>query len=478
MGYRYGVAVPANSGGKKFVWGIECLDELIGKAIESGAFVLVAGHPGAGKTLLAATICYANAVRGTPCLYVSFQEPKEIFLKRMKSFNMDFSELESKDFFKYHKVPVIVDRDLVSTLVNELTEYSKRYKVIVLDSFTPVGRIIEGNAEVRALLQNFFYGISKLEDVLLIGVAEVPLGKRTLDLGDVEFVSDVVVLLKYVLEKGLITRFMELRKAREAPLTVGEVPFKIIEGVGIRAFLPPLLEEIPTPMQGVRYEYPCKELNDMLGPVTAGSSILIVSPADLRSTEAYMPGIVMLYTALKHKLKTLVVSYVRTSTTFEDYLISKASAISPDAVELTRRFINELLQIEYINPASMSLGELYTYEIELVRKHRPQLLMLYRVDIPTRTHGTKDPEKYFMYMWNQLLWYRMQGITTVRYSTYMSRDFYRRSASVSDAIVRLVKSKDDGSSFLYVWTEGRDPQIIRFTTLNKCVEDFITGLRR
>lgn len=54
----------------KFVFGIETLDEHLGSSIAYGALAVVAGHPGAGKTTLASTICYRNALQGRKCLYI------------------------------------------------------------------------------------------------------------------------------------------------------------------------------------------------------------------------------------------------------------------------------------------------------------------------------------------------------------------------------------------------------------------------
>ncbi|MEM2020672.1 MAG: ATPase domain-containing protein [Zestosphaera sp.] len=467
------VPVVSSKGGG-YVWGVESLDDILGGVVSSGALVLVAGYPGSGKTLLAATVCHANAVRGFPCLYVSFQETKEVFFRHMKDFNMDFSDLESRDLFMYYRIPVIVDPSLVNTIVNELSKHSSKYRVIVIDSFTPLERVIEKEAEARALLQNFFYNLTKLERSLILVIAEVPLGRKALNLGDSEFIADVILLMRYKLDKGLMTRFMEVRKAREAPVSLGEIPFKIVDGVGIHAFLPPLLEELPPALERT-YEYPCRIMNEILGPVKSGSSMLVVTPADARSTETYIPGLVTLSIALKHRLRTLIVSYVRTPYSLLNSILNYASKKSRETFEAVRELLDDLVRIEYVNPAAMSLEELYTYEIDLVRRYNPQILILNRVDIPTRIHGTKNPEKYFMYMWNELLWFRGQGVTTLRNSVYMSKDFFRRSASVSDLVVRLTRGKE-GELKLYVWGEGKNPRVIELRLLSECFDEFLEGV--
>lgn len=128
---------------------------------------------------------------------------------------MDFGELESRDLFKYYGLPIIMDPELINTLINELSTYSSKYKVLVVDSFTPLSRLIEKNSEIRAILQNFFYNLAKIEKSLVVLVAEIPMGREALNLGDIEFVSDVVLFLRQCMERGLVTRFIEIRKARK-----------------------------------------------------------------------------------------------------------------------------------------------------------------------------------------------------------------------------------------------------------------------
>jgi len=458
------------------VLGVESLDDILGKVVDFGALVLIAGNPGAGKTLLASTICYANASRGIPCLYVSLQETKEVFFRHMRDFSMDFGELESRDLFKYYGLPIIMDPELINTLINELSTYSSKYKVLVVDSFTPLSRLIEKNSEIRAILQNFFYNLAKIEKSLVVLVAEIPMGREALNLGDIEFVSDVVLFLRQCMERGLVTRFIEIRKAREAPVSIGEVPFKIIDKVGIRSFLPPQLEELPSIIRGVSYEYPCKELNEVLGPISAGSSMFVAIPADARSTENYVPGLVSLSLALKHKLKTLVIDYVRPPHTFIDSLLEYAAKKSPRSCDTLKKLVNELVSVEYVNPATMSLEELYTHEIELVRQHQPKLLILNRVDIPSRIHGIEKPEKYFTYLWNELLWFRKRGVTVVRISTYVNRESYLQNSSISETVVRLFKTLREPNLKIYLWSERKTPKIIDFQVLSKCLDEFVYGV--
>ena len=124
----------------QFTFGIDVLNEYFGSALTPGTTLLVAGNPGAGKTTLASTICYKNALKGLPCLYVSFVEDREKFLRIMKSLGMDFEKLEQENLFKYIRIPVIATEDVTDFLSSAINEEIKKQgtKVIVIDSVNPL----------------------------------------------------------------------------------------------------------------------------------------------------------------------------------------------------------------------------------------------------------------------------------------------------------------------------------------------------
>ncbi|MEM3926655.1 MAG: ATPase domain-containing protein [Desulfurococcaceae archaeon] len=59
--------------------GIEGLDQVIGESIYPGTLLVIAGHPGTGKTTLSSTICYSNALRRYKCLLSPSKRPRKSF---------------------------------------------------------------------------------------------------------------------------------------------------------------------------------------------------------------------------------------------------------------------------------------------------------------------------------------------------------------------------------------------------------------
>ncbi|MEM1816509.1 MAG: ATPase domain-containing protein, partial [Desulfurococcaceae archaeon] len=233
---------------KTFTTGIESLDRLIG-AIRAPYTILVAGHPGAGKTTLASTICYHNALKGRKCLYVTFYEDKDKLYSYMKKLGMPLSEVESKGLMRFLKLPAIHDVDSVVDVLNK--NVIEGFDLIVIDSITVLLEAVKDHTEKRAWLLNYFYQLPILVNGLLVLVSELPFGEERLGLGSIEFVVDAILILKHRVEDRLLLRLLEIRKARGAPIHVAEVPFTIAEGRGLLVYTQPVLEELPPGREAV-----------------------------------------------------------------------------------------------------------------------------------------------------------------------------------------------------------------------------------
>ena len=76
--------------------GIEGLNKFLGNFISPPYNIVIAGHPGSGKTTMASTICYSNALKGRKCLYISLQEDKEKLYEYMSKLGLNLKEAESR----------------------------------------------------------------------------------------------------------------------------------------------------------------------------------------------------------------------------------------------------------------------------------------------------------------------------------------------------------------------------------------------
>ncbi len=74
--------------------GIAGLDNMLYGGVPITNQVLIAGGPGAGKTLLCFEILYNNAKAGTPSVFITLEESPDDVLKNAKSAFIDFNDID------------------------------------------------------------------------------------------------------------------------------------------------------------------------------------------------------------------------------------------------------------------------------------------------------------------------------------------------------------------------------------------------
>ncbi len=260
--------------------GIEGLYDLLEGGFPRGNIVLLAGTPGAGKTTFAAKFIYEGAKRyGEPGVYLSFLEPKYDFIKYMKALGMDFEELERKGLFTYIEG---VQTQTVEGVEEALREFLKavlemRAKRAVIDSATAITQIV-GFRGSREIIKNAIIAGLKPLNVTALLIAELPIGTPVVGYGVEEFLVDGVIILRSIIENGVLIRKMEIRKMRGSEIPRAEVFFDIVPGKGIRVYVPEKIEEVPAPSEEIVYESPIPELTHVLGPsLSKGTQIAIIA---------------------------------------------------------------------------------------------------------------------------------------------------------------------------------------------------------
>ncbi|MEM4426921.1 MAG: ATPase domain-containing protein [Acidilobaceae archaeon] len=225
---------------KSFVFGIEHLDEFYKGALRPGMLITIAGHPGAGKTTLALIICLANILRGHRCLFVSTQEDESKLREHFENLGLGVSKYIETEELKFVKVPMPSSDEAVDTIVESIATLVLKHNpsIVVVDSISSLVKIL-ADIKRRALLQNFFSGLAKDIEGLVIVTVEVPLSTMYIeDTGDIEFVSDAIFVLKHLLVSGTLSRRMEIRKLRGHPISIAEIPFSFVKGSGIAVACP------------------------------------------------------------------------------------------------------------------------------------------------------------------------------------------------------------------------------------------------
>ncbi len=424
---------------KRFLFGVEGLDKYYSYALVPGTSILVAGHPGAGKTTFASMLCYSNAINGHPCLFISFGEHKEKFIRHMKNFNMNFEELEKKGLFRYVRFPLITSRSALDSFVGDLMNLVAKYKanVVVIDGITPMIQIFE-EPKARSFLQSVLYDVPHLINGLLVLIADLPFGEEKIGFGGIDFVVDIVIIMKHRIAHGLLVRTMELRKFRGAPITIAEIPFRIIPGKGIRVFMPPTLEEVSTTLKKMKIKYykmGIKEIDNVMGKISSNSVILLEKPSMLKYDE--LSFALFSHFILKNRIKTLVISYASTMQVFKEIFWLSLSDYGLEEEEQNKLYnaLEELVEFSFINPARYSLEELYSIEIELVNTSSPQLVVYVDSDVLLSLHGEREQIASSL-IYNQLLYNKLNNVLTLWTMTATETPAFRVKEALADYLIK------------------------------------------
>ena len=454
---------------KKFTIGISNLEDLLGTIIAPYT-ILIAGHPGSGKTTLAASVCYANALRGHKCLYLSLYEDKEKFYRFMDKLGLRFTDVESRGLFKYVSLPLTLN---VNDIVNAIGEVvSEGYDIVVIDSVTALLESIEGSATKRAWLLNYFYQLSKLINGLLILISELPYGEERLGLGSIEFITDSVLILKHRVEERFLVRLLEIRKTRGAPIYVAEIPFAIVQGRGIEILTPPLLEKIPE--QGEELSPPCNVHKETIGHFHRGFLVNVFYPSNTIYGKDAL--IYVLAFAIKNSMKILLISYISPPSTLIE-LISRTLERYGIDNEKALKIIEKYITVRAINPYAYSTSQLVAQELSLVNEFKPDIVVFHGAHVIRLI--ASNYASIFREVYNEVMYLKSRGINIVRIGNHIDDYTTNVEASISDVTFRSVHEyhEDDIKTRIYVFRRYREPIVFSLSDFVKCLEECVNIIR-
>jgi len=455
-----------------FKTGVEELDRLIGKALQPGSFIVVAGHPGAGKTTLASSICYANMLENKKCLYVSFQEDKEKLYRNLLSVSINFKEMEEKGLLRFLKLPLPAHDEAVEKFLDKMMELIVKNdpKVVVIDSITPLLNTVRDNIKARALLQNFFAEIPKEIKGLVVLIAEIPMMEEKIMIGDIEFVADAILILKHRVERNLLVRELEIRKIRGVPINLAKVPIAIIEGKGLVMHAPPVLEEIPSRPKKL-YEFPCSKLRDLFRGIRKGDVVYISYPSDNRMATLWLliVGIILI-----NNIKTVMISYKRSSEELKENMCEYLKNICTYEKKI-EELIKDKIKFYSINPAGVSMGIGSLWELSIIEKNNPDMVIFHSVDLPARIFNEKE---YLTSLINQILLLKKKGVIIVRIGSKDEK--YDLHASLADLVVRIdtVIKNNKPTPIIYAWKVGKEPIILDKEDIEYCIQEILHGINK
>jgi len=258
--------------------GIDYFDECILKnGFPDGSLILVAGEPGAGKTIFSATFVYNGAKKfGEKGIYISLAETKKEFYESMKQLGMNFEELENKGLFKFVDLVTVREETIkkeIELLMNEIIKFQP--KRIVVDSISVFAQVL-GVEGTRVFLHTMLGRFIKAYNSTALLIAEKAIGAEKIGYGIEEFVVDGVIVLRYQSFGEVTRRVMEIPKMRRKSIEKSCYEYVITQdGIEFLAVPELMREEMEYTLEKVTTGI--EKLDQMLdGGLYRGANVLIV----------------------------------------------------------------------------------------------------------------------------------------------------------------------------------------------------------
>lgn len=223
---------------EKIATGIPGFEVLTKGGIPRGRTTLVSGRSGTGKSIFALQVACSLAAEGEPAIYVAIEERPGDLEATANSLGFDAStlvkarELQFLDLRRPAQGPTHVTGEYdISGLCEILIARASSIgaKLIVIDSITALFRPRPDENTIRTLV---FQLVNTIEDrgLTLIITAEAPHDySRATTFGVEDYVCDLVLVLRNVIDGKRRRRSIEVQKYRRSAHYKGEYPFTITE---------------------------------------------------------------------------------------------------------------------------------------------------------------------------------------------------------------------------------------------------------
>ena len=196
--------------------GVAGLDKMLAGGFLSGTANLVRGAPGTGKTSLGLQYLVHGADLQQPGLLISFEEFPQSIQDDAKSLGWNLSSLEEQGLLHlYFTSPQVLLQSLstpsgpLSTLIMD-----KGIQRVVLDSVTHFTRITNENQQLRSIYNSLINALKREGVTSLLLAEEGRFDAQRTERGQLSFVVDTILLLRYVEIESAIQRAVAVLKMR------------------------------------------------------------------------------------------------------------------------------------------------------------------------------------------------------------------------------------------------------------------------
>ncbi|MBN2334071.1 hypothetical protein JXL21_00830 [Candidatus Bathyarchaeota archaeon] len=192
------------------------LDTLLDGGFLRNCMILLAGNPGAGKTILSSNFIYSGAVMDDePGVYACFAETRKRLIQDMKKFGIDFEPLMRRNKIEVLDLSIGSETEVQSAL-NQIFESitTLKAKRLVVDSIAAMAMGLETEFEKRHLIRLLYRLIIKT-GCTTVAITDIPWNSDRIGESIEEFVADGIILMEHHYDDaGNLTRHLRVTKMR------------------------------------------------------------------------------------------------------------------------------------------------------------------------------------------------------------------------------------------------------------------------
>ncbi|WP_437909904.1 ATPase domain-containing protein [Sorangium sp. So ce327] len=264
--------------------GVRNLDALFGGGLPKGSIVVVAGPPGAGKTILTQQICFHNASARTRVLYFStLSEPTAKTLRYLNQF--DFFDAGKIDGgIQFVDLGAILRTKGLDGAFRLVMDHVKKVKpsMVVIDSFKVFDDLAKSKEELRKFGYELAINLMAWETTtFLLG----EFGQSDIETNPLFSIVDGLIMINQRQESGEQRRVIQIVKMRGTDHSREEHSFAITRA-GIDVFAPRLtIHRAAVEGKEPRLKTGISRLDELLGDgIPRGSTLLIAGVAGTGKT--------------------------------------------------------------------------------------------------------------------------------------------------------------------------------------------------
>ena len=265
--------------------GVRNLDALFMGGLPKGSVVVMAGSPGAGKTILTQQICFHSASSAQRVLYFNtLSEPTAKTLRNLSQFSFFDAEKLGPGGVQFIDLGVIMRTEGLAHASKLIMEQVKKVKpaIVVIDSFKVFDDLARSPGELRKFDYELAINLMAWEvTTLLLG----EYGPQSIGSNPLFSIVDGVVLMGQRLQSGEQQRFVQVVKMRGTAHSREEHSFAITAS-GIEVFAPRVtIKREDRGAGGPRCKTGILKFDELLGEgISRGSSLLIAGVAGTGKT--------------------------------------------------------------------------------------------------------------------------------------------------------------------------------------------------